>query len=163
MHAVRTRCVFLVLTLLAVSLAPQPAAAQKMADEDVIVDPANAVAPSVEYEGELPPLLDRQTFFGDPQYSDAQLSPDGEHISFTKPYKGTMNVWVKGTGEPFSAAEPVTADTTRPIQGHFWTQNSERILYVQDKGGNENYHVYAVDPSAEILVLEFDRELPTVV
>ena len=105
--------------------------------------------PSAPYEGELPPLVDRQTFFGDPQYANAQLSPDGEHVSFTKPYKGRMNVWVKDRGAPFSAAEPVTADTTRPVNSYFWTQDSERILYVQDKGGNENYHLYAVDPDAE--------------
>ena len=149
MHAIRTRCVFLVLTLLAVSLAPQPAAAQKMADEDVIVDPANAVAPSVEYEGDLPPLIDRQTFFGDPQRTAAQVSPDGKHVAFIKPYKGVMNIWVKGVDEPFDAAGPVTADTSRPVTNYFWTQDSERILYRQDKGGNENYHIYAVDPDAE--------------
>jgi dipeptidyl aminopeptidase/acylaminoacyl peptidase len=144
-----TRSVCLLSALLAwVFLGAGSLLAQEVPDS-VLVDAENAVAPSVEYEGELPPLIDRQTFFGDPQYAGAQLSPDGEHISFTKPYEGKMNVWVKGVDEPFSAAEPVTADTTRPIQGYFWTQNSERILYVQDKGGNENYHVYAVDPDSE--------------
>ena len=113
-----------------------PAAAQEMA------------GPSVSYDGELPPMIDRQKFFGDPQYANAQISPDGEHVAFTKPYKGKMNVWVKGTDEPFEQAEPVTADTTRPVPGYFWTQDSERILYVQDKGGNENYHIYAVNPDA---------------
>jgi len=112
--------------------------------------PAQKVAgPSVEYEGELPPLIDRQTFFGDPQYASAQLSPDGEHVAFLKSYKGKMNVWVKGVDEPFDAAEPVTADTTRPVPGFFWTQDSERILWIQDKGGNENFHIYAADPDAE--------------
>jgi dipeptidyl aminopeptidase/acylaminoacyl peptidase len=43
----------------------------------------------------------------------------------------------------------VTADTTRPVRSYFWTKNSERILYRQDKGGNENFHIYAVDPDAE--------------
>jgi hypothetical protein len=56
---------------------------------------------------------------------------------------------VKERGEPFDAAEPVTADTTRPVPGYFWTQDSERILYVQDTGGNENFHIYAVNPDAE--------------
>ncbi len=131
-HLLR-RCVLLLLCgLLAV-----PASAQTVA------------GPSVEYEGELPPLIDRQTFFGDPQYASAQLSPDGEKVALRKPYKGKMNVWVKGVGEPFDAAEPVTADTTRPVSGYFWTQDGERILYVQDKGGNENFHVYAVDPDSE--------------
>jgi dipeptidyl aminopeptidase/acylaminoacyl peptidase len=115
----------------------------------VPVSAQEVAGPSVDYEGELPPLIDRQTFFGDPQYANAQLSPDGEHVSFTRPYKGQMNVWVKERGEPFDAAEPVTADTTRPVSGYFWTQDSDRILYVQDKGGNENYHIYAVDPDSE--------------
>jgi len=127
------QCAFLLLCgLLAV-----PASAQKRA------------GPSADYEGELPPLIDRQTFFGDPQYSNAQISPNGEHVAFLKPYEGKMNVWVKGVDEPFDAAEPVTADTTRPVPGYFWTQDSERILWIQDKGGNENYHVYAVNPDAD--------------
>ena len=124
------------LFLLAV-LAVAPASAQQQA------------GPSADYDGTLPPLIDRQTFFGDPQYAGAQLSPDGRYVSFTKPYKGQMNVWVKRRGEPFEAAEPVTADTTRPVSRYFWTQDGERILYVQDKGGNENFHVYAVDPDAD--------------
>ncbi len=100
-------------------------------------------------DGERPPLIDRQTFFGDPQYANAQLSPDGQYISFTKPYKGRMNVWVKERGAPFETAEPVTADTTRPVRSYTWTQDGNRLLYVQDKGGDENFHVYAVDPDAE--------------
>ena len=44
----------------------------------------------------LPPLIDRNVFFGDPEISGAQLSPDGKWISFRKPYRGVMNVWVKG-------------------------------------------------------------------
>jgi dipeptidyl aminopeptidase/acylaminoacyl peptidase len=112
--------------------------------------PAQEMAgPSVEYEGELPPLIDRQKFFGDPQYAGAQLSPDGEQVAFRKPYKGKMNVWVKGVDEPFDAAEPVTADTTRPVPFFFWTQDGERILWIQDKGGNENFHIYAARPDAE--------------
>ncbi|PSQ96836.1 MAG: peptidase S9 [Bacteroidetes bacterium SW_9_63_38] len=123
--------------LLVSVLAAVPASAQEQ------------TGPSVDYEGDLPPLIDRQTFFGDPQYAGAQLSPTGEYVSFTKPYKGRMNVWVKKRGAPFEAAEPVTADTTRPVSRYFWTQDGERILYVQDKGGNENFHVYAVDPESK--------------
>ena len=94
------------------------------------------------------PLIDRELFFGDPEISGAQISPDGQFISFRKPYRGVMNIWVKRTAEPFDAAKPMTADTTRPVSGYFWSQDSRNLLYVQDKGGNENYHIYAVDPSA---------------
>ncbi len=95
-----------------------------------------------------PPLIDRDLFFGDPQISGAQISPDGQFISFRRAFKGVMNIWVKRTPEPFESAKPITADTTRPVSGYFWSQDSRYVLYVQDKGGNENFHIYAVDPAA---------------
>ncbi len=95
-----------------------------------------------------PPIIDRELFFGDPEISGAQLSPDGQWISFLKPYRDVRNIWVKGIDEPFDAARPITADE-RPVLGYFWSQDGRYVLYVQDKGGNENFHVYAVDPAAE--------------
>ena len=94
-----------------------------------------------------PPLIDREVLFGDPEIAGAQISPDGRWISFRKPYRDIMNIWVKRTREPFDAARPLTADTERPIRGYFWTEDSRFILYVQDKGGNEDFHVYAVNPA----------------
>ncbi len=93
----------------------------------------------------MPPLIDRELFFGDPEISGAQLSPDGEYISFVKPYEGVRNIWLKKRDEPFDAAKPITADSA-PVPGYFWSQDSRYVLYVQDKGGNENFHIYAVDP-----------------
>src|SRR5829696_3448096 len=52
---------------------------------------------------ELPPLIDRQLFFGDPEITGGQLSPDGKFVAFIKPLDGTRNVWVKRTDEPFEA------------------------------------------------------------
>lgn len=97
---------------------------------------------------EMPPILDRNLFFGEVQISGAQISPDGEWISFLKPYKGTRNIWVKKIEEPFDAAKPVSAESTRPISGYFWTRDSKYILYSQDKDGDENFNVYAIDPRA---------------
>lgn len=93
------------------------------------------------------PLIDREIFFGDPEISGAQLSPNGKFMSFIKPYKGTRNIWVKKANQAFDAAIPVTEDTLRPIGSYFWSRDSKYILYVQDKGGNENFHVYAVNPA----------------
>jgi dipeptidyl aminopeptidase/acylaminoacyl peptidase len=98
--------------------------------------------------GEVPPLIDRELFFGDPDISGSQLSPDGRYISFIKPYNEVRNIWVRGIDEPFGAARPLTADE-RPVVGYFWSQDGRYVLYVQDKGGNENWHVYAVDPMAQ--------------
>ena len=94
-----------------------------------------------------PPIIDRELFFGDPEISGAQISPDGKYIAFMKPWNKTRNVWVKRTEEPFPAAKLVTADTKRPIPGYFWSRDSKYILYVQDKAGDENYNVYAVNPA----------------
>jgi len=95
----------------------------------------------------MPPLIDRDLFFGDPEISGAQISPDGKFIAFMKPFKGTRNVWVKRTEEPFDKAKPITADTQRPIPGYFWSRDGKYILFVQDKAGDENYLVYAVNPA----------------
>jgi dipeptidyl aminopeptidase/acylaminoacyl peptidase len=94
-----------------------------------------------------PPVIDRELFFGDPEISGAQISPDGKYIAFMKPWNKTRNVWVKRTEEPFAAAKLVTADTKRPIPGYFWSRDSKYILFVQDKAGDENYNVYAVNPA----------------
>jgi dipeptidyl aminopeptidase/acylaminoacyl peptidase len=96
----------------------------------------------------LPPLIDRELLFGDPEISGAQLSPDGKYIAFIKPWKETRNIWVKRTGEPFSAARLMTVETARPVAGYLWTRDSKFIAYVKDQAGDENFNVYAVDPNA---------------
>jgi dipeptidyl aminopeptidase/acylaminoacyl peptidase len=108
-----------------------------------------ASTPALAQQSGLPPIIDRELFFGDPEISGAQLSPDGKFIAFIKPLNGTRNVWVKRTEEPFSAARPVTNDAKRPIPGYFWSQDGKYILFVQDQGGDENYNVYAVNPAAQ--------------
>jgi hypothetical protein len=62
---------------------------------------ASAPAEQLEYLDKLPPIIDREIFFGDPEISSAQISPDGKYISFLKTYRGKMNIWVKGVDEPF--------------------------------------------------------------
>ena len=106
-----------------------------------------AVSQDDAYFDQLPQLVDRELFFGDPEISRAQLSPDGEFVSFMKPYRGVRNIWVKRINEPFDAAQPISA-SMRPVPGYFWSQDGKYVLYVQDTGGNEDFHVYAVDPSA---------------
>ena len=97
----------------------------------------------------LPPIIDREIIFGNPEIAGAQLSPDGKYVAFQKPWRDTRNVYVKGVNEPFDAARLLTTETKRPIAGFFWTRDGKYILYVKDNDGDENYNVYAVDPSAK--------------
>ena len=96
-----------------------------------------------------PPVIDRALFFGDPEISGSQLSPDGRYVSFVKPFNGTRNIWVKQADAAFDSARPITNDQKRPIAQYFWSKDSKFLLYVQDQGGDENYNVYAVDPAAQ--------------
>jgi dipeptidyl aminopeptidase/acylaminoacyl peptidase len=97
---------------------------------------------------EQPPLIDRQLFFGEVQIAGAQISPDGQWISFLKPYKGVRNIWVKRASEPFDKARPLSGEKTRPVNGYLWSRNSKYVLYAQDNAGDENFNVYAIDPAA---------------
>jgi hypothetical protein len=105
-----------------------------------------AVVPLMAQSG-APPIIDRELFFGDPEISGAQISPDGQYIAFIKPLKGTRNIWVKRTADSFATAKPITAETSRPIRQYFWSRDARYVLYAQDKGGDENFNVYAVNPA----------------
>lgn len=113
-------------------------------------DSQQTAAKSQEVADAVPPLLDRELFFGDPEISGAQLSPDGRWVSFIKPYAGARNIWVKRAEESFDQARPLTADK-RPVPGYFWSYDSRFVLYVQDRDGDENFHVWAVDPAGAVV------------
>jgi dipeptidyl aminopeptidase/acylaminoacyl peptidase len=108
---------------------------------------ALSIGVPVAATAQQPPIIDRALFFGEIQIAGAQISPDGQYLSFLKPYKGTRNIWVKKAGEPFSAARPISKEASRPIRQYFWSRDSKYILYSQDAGGDENFNVYAIDPS----------------
>lgn len=105
------------------------------------------IAASLGAQG-LPPLIDRELLFGNPEIAGAQLSPDGKYVAFVKPWKSTRNVWVKAIDQPFGAARLLTTETKRPIAGFFWTRDGKYILFVKDNDGDENFNVHAVDPAA---------------
>jgi len=104
------------------------------------------------------PLLDRELFFGNPEISGAQISPDGRYVSFLKPFKDTRNIWVKRISDPYTAAKLLTNDTKRPVTQYFWSRDGKYILFAQDQLGDENFNVYAVDPAASAAA---GQEVPT--
>lgn len=118
----------------------------------VPVAAAQATAKPAGAPGELIP---RAVLFGNPERISPRLSPDGSQVAFVAPLDGVMNVWVapidvkaadasKGLLSMVSA-KPVTHSKERPIVRYQWAQNGKQIIYANDRGGNENFHVYAVD------------------
>ena len=95
----------------------------------------------------MSPIIDRSIFFGNPEISSGQLSPDGNYVTFMREHEGIMNLWVKPFDATFSQATLLTKSPS-PILGYFWSQDSKYVLYVNDTGGDENFNVFAVSPSA---------------
>ncbi len=89
-------------------------------------------------------LIDREVFFGNPDKAGARLSPDAKRLSYLAPSNGVLNVWVGPADDP-SAAKVVTKDTKRGIRNYFWAYTNKHIIYLQDTGGDENWHVYLTD------------------
>src|SRR6185436_4972741 len=132
------------LTRLAIAMA---LCASAVVSIDAIRLEPHATQPAQAAQSSLPPLIDRELFFGNPEIATGTISPDGKFVAFRKPWNGTMNIWVKGAAEPFAQAKRLTADTKRPIPAFFWSRDSKYILFVQDQAGDENYNVYAVSPT----------------
>lgn len=89
-------------------------------------------------------LIPREVLFGNPQKSQARLSPDGKYLSYAAPVDGVMNVWV-GPADDITKAKPVTEEKVRPIRGYNWAYDSKHVLYSQDTNGNENFHLFATN------------------
>ncbi len=92
---------------------------------------------------ELPPLIPRDALFGNPDKSNPRISPDGKRLAYLAPDHGVLNVWVRTVGK--SDDIPITHDRRRGIRSFFWARNNDQILYIQDRDGDENWHVFSVD------------------
>lgn len=89
-------------------------------------------------------LIPREALFGNPTKAQGRISPDGKYLSWLAPVNGVLNVWVAPIDKPDQGA-PVTKDTVRGIRFYAWTFDGKHLVYQQDKGGNENFHVYSVN------------------
>lgn len=83
-----------------------------------------------------------EDFFKNPDRSAFQISPDGKYISFMAPYESRMNIFVQKVGS--DKATRLTGETDRDIAGYYWA-NNDRLLFLKDNGGDENYALYGVD------------------
>src|SRR6266516_618083 len=88
-------------------------------------------------------LIPRSILFGNPVKTSPRISPDGKRMSYLAPVNGVLNVWVGTAGG--DDYQPVTQDKERGIRFYTWSADNKHILYVQDSGGNENWHLYATN------------------
>ena len=89
------------------------------------------------------PLIPREVLFGNPERFSPHISPDAKKIAYIAPKDGVLNVWVRTLGQNDDYV--VTDDRERGIRAFFWAYDNKHLLYVQDKGGDENWHLYRVN------------------
>jgi dipeptidyl aminopeptidase/acylaminoacyl peptidase len=90
------------------------------------------------------PLIERSKLFGNPSRAAAALSPDGRWLSWLAPREGVLNIWVAPVSN-LDQAKPLTDSRDRPIRQQFWAPDSSMVLYIQDKGGDENFLLYGIE------------------
>src|SRR6185295_8510725 len=98
-----------------------------------------AAAPAAR--ADLPPLIPRDTLFGNPVKTNPQVAPDGKRIGYLAPDKaGALNVFVQTIGRKDD--RQVTHDKKRGVRKWFWQWDSGQLLCLQDQDGDENSHVF---------------------
>ena len=91
-----------------------------------------------------------EDFFKKPEKSAYQISPSGTHFSFKAPYERRQNIFVQPIdGDP--TPTQLTFEKERDISGYMW-KGDQRIIYIKDNGGDENFSLFAVDISGENLI-----------
>jgi len=89
-----------------------------------------------------PPTITVEDFFKNSEKRTFRLSPNGEYIAYMAPYENRMNIHVRKFDS--DSVTRVTSVTDRDLAGYFWANNG-RLVYIRDKAGNENFHLFAVD------------------
>ena len=82
-----------------------------------------------------------EDFFRNPEKTAYSLSPDGTYYAFLAPYQDRKNIFVQKIGSDIITQ--ITSVTDRDLSGFFWA-NNERLMYVRDFGGDENFHLFSV-------------------
>ena len=100
---------------------------------------------SPDVRAEPPPLIPRELLFGTPTNSKCapDLSPNGKYLSYVAIDNQVMNVWVRSIGKQDDRV--ITHDKKRGVGLYFWQPDSEHILYLQDRDGDENFHLYQIN------------------
>ncbi|HEY3267175.1 MAG TPA: S9 family peptidase [Armatimonadota bacterium] len=111
-----------------------------------------------------------EVLFGNPTRVRPALSPDGRTLAWIAPLDGVLNVYTRALDGGEERA--VTRDTGRGICAYAWAHDGEHLLYIQDRDGDENWHVYAVrvadgetrdltpHPGIQAQILAIEKDVP---
>src|SRR5262245_19861473 len=106
-----------------------------------VLPAASLAQKKVQTKDTIPPMIPLKDFFKNPTKVAYSISPSEKYLAYMQPWETRLNVFVEkiGTGK----AVRVTSAKLRDISGFAW-KGVNRIVYIQDTGGDENFRLYAV-------------------
>ena len=81
-------------------------------------------------------------FFSAPQKSAFKISPDGKYVSYLKPYKERLNLFVKTLAD--GKETRVTSFTDYSLRDYYWTYNNQ-LVFSQDIIATDILKFYSLD------------------
>lgn len=81
-------------------------------------------------------------FFRSPNKSSYKISPDGMRLAYLSKKNNRLNIFVQDIIT--DSAIVITNESERDIRAYVWA-NNDKILFVKDDNGNEQYQLYAVN------------------
>src|SRR5690242_531231 len=115
-----------------------------------LLGPAAAILGCRPISVDMTELIPREVFFKNPEKAGPQISPDGKQLAYLAPSKeGVLNIWIRTLGRKDD--RQATADSGNGIGIYAWAADSKRLLYFQDRQGDEVQHLYSVDPATKTI------------
>jgi dipeptidyl aminopeptidase/acylaminoacyl peptidase len=94
-----------------------------------------------------PPRIPLRDFFRNPERAAYTVSPDGHYLAWLAPVERRMNLFV--LDRLHGTVRQLTHEVERDIHAYEWV--SERLLlYMRDKGGDENFCLALVDAEGQM-------------
>jgi dipeptidyl aminopeptidase/acylaminoacyl peptidase len=88
-------------------------------------------------------------FFGEPDQSAPQISPDGRWLAWSKrDGGGVVNLWIRSLERDTSWQ---LTHEKRGVRFGAWTPDGRYLLTLNDTGGDENQHLFAIDAATGTL------------
>lgn len=84
-----------------------------------------------------------EDFFRNPEITDFKISADGRWLAYRKSYKNRLNLFIRRVRYPTSE-QRITSFDDRDVASYIW-KGSQHLIFLKDKGGDENFHIYVSD------------------
>lgn len=98
---------------------------------------------------EMAKRVELKDFFKNPEKTAYKISPDGQYLAYMAPVNKRLNIFIQKVGD--ESAKQLTNETERDLAGYFWA-GSDRILFLKDDGGDENYALFGVNIDGSNLI-----------